>query len=179
MTLLCTQADVLDRPALSAAGISTFTETQAAQVDGYIEEASVLVEGYLGHTYADPPTDGSPNPDPVPDAARLVAARVVARALTSTPVDPNFDSYSSAMGPFSHQKHVAQDVLGGGVWLTRQDKMALDAIDTNARISNISTYHPEPTPVGLAGSILMPPPIWPPGMPPGWPYSPYGRGYDW
>jgi Phage protein Gp19/Gp15/Gp42 len=81
--------------------------------------------GYLAHMYAADET--------VPNAVVIVTARVVARALTTSPTDPNVDSYAStrAMGSFSasNTAHVAQDVLGGGVWLTRQDKMALDAID--------------------------------------------------
>jgi hypothetical protein len=123
MTDLCTIDDVLDRPALIGVAI---TATMTAQIPGYIEEASALVCGYLGHQFAG--TDD----DPIPNAARIVAARAVARALTATPVDGNCDSYTngSTMGPFAHTstRHVASDVLGGGVWLTRQDKMALDSI---------------------------------------------------
>lgn len=111
------------RPALVAV---TVREARRASIPGYIEEASALICGYLGHTFA------GRDDEPVPDAARVVCARVVARAITSTHVDPNFDNHSraSAIGPFSHTDthHVAPDVLGGGVWLTRQDKMALDSI---------------------------------------------------
>jgi hypothetical protein len=138
VTDLCTAADVLARPTLIGV---TLSDAKTASIPGYISEASLLVQGYLGHTYPDPPTDGSTNRDPVPDAARIVTARVVARALTATPVDPNFDRYASSMGPFTHTKSVAQDVLGGGVWLTRQDKMALDAIGgTYAKMTNVPMY---------------------------------------
>jgi hypothetical protein len=138
VTDLCTAADVLARPTLIGV---TLSDAKTASIPGYFSEASLLVQGYLGHTYPDPPTDGSTNPDPVPGAARIVTARVVARALTATPVDPNFDRYGSTMGPFTHTKSVAQDVLGGGVWLTRQDKLALDAIGgTYSRMTNVAVY---------------------------------------
>ena len=101
MTDLCTSGDVLARPTLIGV---TLRDAQTASIPGYISEASLLVQGYLGHTYPDPPTDGSTNPDPVPNAARIVCARVVARALTATPVDGNYDRYASAMGPFTHTK---------------------------------------------------------------------------
>lgn len=147
MADLCTEADVMARPALAGLTLST---AQTASVDGYIDEASVLIEGYLGHTYAADET--------VPDAARIVCARVVARALTATPVDPNFDRYDSTMGPFTQQKHVAPDVLGGGVWLTRQDKMALDAIGgVYSRMTNVSLYPFDPCPTAPPNWWLMTP----------------------
>src|SRR4051812_40145806 len=130
MANLCTDADVQDRPTLQGVNLSA---TQLAQIPGYIGEASVLIEGYLGHTYTDD--------EDIPVAATIVCARVVARALTARPVDGNFDSYGSTMGPFSHTKHVAADVLGGGVWLTKQDKMALDSIGSaHSRTSNVALY---------------------------------------
>jgi hypothetical protein len=132
VTDLCTAADVLARPTLIGV---TLSDAKAASIPAYIEEASALVCGYLGHTFAG--TDD----DPVPNAARIVTARVVARALTATPVDGNFDTYGSTMGPFAHTKHVAQDVLGGGVWLTRQDKLALDSIGgTYSKMTNVPLY---------------------------------------
>jgi hypothetical protein len=87
---------------------------------GWITEASTLIEGYLRHTYTADET--------VPDAARIVCARVVARALTTPVTTPNADRYDSTMGPFTASTQVTRDALGGGVWLTRQDKMALDSI---------------------------------------------------
>lgn len=157
MTLLCTSDDVMDRPAVKAVPVDTI---DADAIDGYIEEASILIEGYLGHTYPDPPTDiDVPNPDPVPDAARIVCARVVARALTAGRVEPNFDSYTNAaaMGGMSYTntRHVAQDVLGGGVWLTRQDKMALDSIGgIYSKQSNVALYDAPRHPTGFVGALF-------------------------
>lgn len=168
MTLLCTEDDVMERPQIKAAPTG-YINTES--IPGYIEEASILVEGYLGHTYPDPPTDPAvTNPDPVPDGARIVAARVVARALladaanTHNPgagpvVDPNIDSITStrAMGGFSATKteHVAADVLGGGVWLTRQDKMALDSIGgAYSRQSNVAMYDVPRHRQGIVGAMF-------------------------
>lgn len=132
MTALCTEADLLARPALIRV---TLSDAQTASIPGFSDEASVLIEGYIGHTFAG--TDD----DPVPTAAVIVCARVVARALTATPVDPNFDAYGSTIGPFAHSKRVAPDVLGGGVWLTKQDKLALDSIGgAYSRMTNIALY---------------------------------------
>jgi hypothetical protein len=128
---LCTADDVLARPELAGVALSA---TQTAQLPGYIDEASTLVCGYLGHAYT------GTSDDPVPNAARIVAARVVARALTSPRLDPNFDTYNSSMGPLAHTKHVAPDAIGGGVWLTRQDKLMLDSISTLPRFSNVALH---------------------------------------
>jgi hypothetical protein len=167
VTLLCTSDDVMERPQILAAPTGT---VDTASIPGYIEEASILVEGYLGHTYPDPPTDPDVvNPDPVPDAARVVAARAVARALIADaanngpggprPLDPNIDAYTSSrsMGGFSATKteHVAADVLGGGVWLTRQDKMALDSIGgAYSRQTNVPLYDPPRRVRGVIGAIF-------------------------
>lgn len=135
MIALCTAQDVTARPQLAGVPLSA---VQSAQLPGYIEEASTLVCGYLGHTYTADET--------VPEAARVVCARMVARALTTSPVDPNASEYSraSAMGSFSATStaHVAADVLGGGVWLTKQDKMALDSIGaiTRRTVVNLPMY---------------------------------------
>ncbi len=121
-------AFVLQHPTLQGV---TLPSSELAKIPGYIADASALIEGYLQRAYPDPPN----NPqavNPVPEAARTVCRRTVARVLTSTPVDPSFDSYAATMGPMSHTKHVAADALGGGVWLTNQDKVILNSITTTA-----------------------------------------------
>lgn len=157
MTTLCTPQDVLARPTLI--GI-TITEDMTEQIPGYIDEASILIEGYLEHVYPPAPVDDSPSPDPVPDAARIVCARVVARALTTTNTDPNYDSYTHSrnMGGFgaSNTAHVAADVLGGGVWLTKQDKMALDAISGigQNQATNVAMYDVPKGVTGFVGALF-------------------------
>lgn len=114
-----------------------------AEIPGYIEDASVLIEGYLETAYPDPPEDDTasdPTVNPVPQPARIVCRRMVARALSTPEIDPRFDSYASAMGPLSHTKHVGQDVMGGGVWLTRQDKLILDGIPGTDSAVHMAMY---------------------------------------
>lgn len=156
MTLLCTLDDVKARPQMVSLADSLDSADEEI-IAGWIEEASVLVEGYLEHTYPDPPTDSTePNPDPVPDAARIVTARVVARAYT-TPAGPatGQDSSNSTMGPFSKSAHITQDALGGGVWLTNQDKLALDSIPGRG-LTNMALYEPRRYPVGSINMLHGP-----------------------
>ncbi|MCV7010354.1 hypothetical protein [Mycobacterium gordonae] len=135
MTLkMVTTAFVLLHPTL--AGVS-LPSAELAKVPGLIEDASVLIEGYLERSYPDPPANPT-DPNPVPEPARIVCRRAVARAVVTPDADPRFDSYASAMGSMSHTKHVRQDVMGGGVWLTRQDKMILDGIGSADRIVHVS-----------------------------------------
>lgn len=140
MTLrMITATDVLLHPTLQGVQLPA---PELAKIPGYIADASALIEGYLKRTFPDPPdTDNPQTVNLVPDAARLVCRRMVARVLTSAPIDANFDAYASTMGPMSHTKHVAQDVLGGGVWLTNQDKVILNGITSaGVGVVNIPLY---------------------------------------
>src|SRR4051812_14736980 len=125
MTLkMVTTAFVLLHPTLQGVDLP---QAERDKLPGYIADASVLIEGYLQLSWPDPPANPT-DPSPIPGAAQIVCRRVVARALTATPIDPSFDTYASTIGPLSHTKHVTSDVLGGGVWLTRQDRLILDGI---------------------------------------------------
>lgn len=152
MTDLCTPQDVLDRPQLQGLTLGTVRE---AQIPGYITEASILVQGYLEHNYPEPPDPPEVSPDPIPQAAMIVTARMVARALTSSQSDPSTDTHSSGMGPFTNSQHTAQDALGGGVWLTRQDKMALDSIEGISvnHQTNVAMYDAPRYPSGLVNIL--------------------------
>lgn len=154
MTLkMVTTAFVLLHPTL--AGV-TPPSTELAKVPGYIADASMLIEGYLERTYPDPPVNPT-DPNPVPEPARIVCRRAVARALVTPDADPRFDSYASAMGSMSHTKHVGQDVMGGGVWLTRQDKMILDGIGNTDRIVHVPMFVADPCPEAPPNWWLMTP----------------------
>lgn len=88
-------------------------------LDGVIDEASVLVEGYLQIDY-----DGD---HPAPQAVIVVTSRVIARMLDSTGNLPAMaDSLSRGMGSFSATTHLVADSTSGGPWLTKSDKMALE-----------------------------------------------------
>lgn len=145
MTLkMVTKEFVLLHPTLTTPSPPT---TEANKIPGYIEDASVLIEGYLETAFPDPPEDATaedPSVNPVPQPARIVCRRMVARALTSPAIDSRFDSYASTMGPLSHTKHVGADVMGGGVWLTKQDKMILDGIPGTDSAVHVAMFELEP-----------------------------------
>lgn len=84
---------------------------------GLLEEASALVEGYLGRTFP----DGG-----VPSAVRLVVSRMAARVIQS-PKDAGFnqESASYTAGPYSQQVTYTAGASGGSPWLTASDKTAL------------------------------------------------------
>lgn len=109
---LATEADVAKRLGRE------LDETEELRVEGLLEEASVLVEEYLGCT-----------PDPVPDAVRVVTSRMVARALgrpTGTPgITPGQLSAQQTMGPFSRSATFEAGSTSGGPWVEAKDKAAL------------------------------------------------------
>lgn len=96
----------------------TLTAEEINQLPGEIEEASIIVEGYLGVEY----TAGNP----APLAVKVVTSRVIARMVNDTGgVPANADSFSRGMGPMNVTTHLVADSTSGGPWLTKSDKMAL------------------------------------------------------
>lgn len=90
-------------------------EDETFVVDGLLEEAEVLIEGYLGHI-----------PVPVPRRVVVVASRMVARVLEQPDVDAFYaESVQHAAGPFSETKRYSTGASGGSPWLTAADKQAL------------------------------------------------------
>lgn len=142
---LCTVADVTARPELVGRQVS---DDDTAKIAGWITDASGLIEGYLQREFIDT--------DPIPKQATVVCARMVARALTTRQAPPTIDSVNSSMGPFAASQHITQDALGGGVWLTRQDRLLLDGIMKEPRMTNVAMYDaPTQRPIGSANSRLF------------------------
>ena len=84
-------------------------------VDGLLEEAEVLVEGYLGRI-----------PEPVPRRVSVVASRMVARVLEQPDAEAFYaESVQHSAGPFSETKRYSTGASGGSPWLTAADKQAL------------------------------------------------------
>ena len=84
-------------------------------VDGLIEEAEVLIEGYLGKI-----------PHPVPRRVTVVASRMVARVLEQPDAEAFYaESVQHAAGPFSETKRYSTGASGGSPWLTAADKQSL------------------------------------------------------
>lgn len=84
-------------------------------VDGLLEEAEVLIEGYLGKI-----------PQPVPRRVTVVASRMVARVLEQPDAEAFYaESVQHVAGPFSETKRFSTGASGGAPWLTAADKQAL------------------------------------------------------
>lgn len=84
-------------------------------VEGLLEEAEVLIEGFLGEI-----------PQPVPRRVTVVASRMVARVLEQPDAEAFYaESIQHAAGPFSETKRFSTGASGGAPWLTAADKQAL------------------------------------------------------
>lgn len=86
------------------------TTAEIARLPGLLEEASAIVEGYLGVVYT---TD-----DTVPPQVAIVVSRMVSRALTTSIPD---GVKSEAAGPYQRSYSDGASSL----WLSKYDKLAL------------------------------------------------------
>ena len=90
-------------------------EDEMVVVEGLLEEAEVLIEGFLGEI-----------PQPVPRRVTVVASRMVARVLEQPDAEAFYaESVQHAAGPFSETKRFSTGASGGAPWLTAADKQAL------------------------------------------------------
>lgn len=108
--LLADQADVETRLG------RTLTSNEQARLDGLLEEASALVEGYLNVTYG-------PGDD-VPAVVVIVVSKIVARAISRS---GEMDALAASMeqtnaGPFGARFRESS------VFLTKADKLMLRPI---------------------------------------------------
>lgn len=83
-------------------------------VNGLIEEATIIVDGYLGGI-----------PTPVPRAVQIVAARMVARVLESPDDGHSISQRSYTAGPFTENLTYRTGASGGAPWMTAVDRKAL------------------------------------------------------
>lgn len=106
--MIATQEDVelrLGRP---------LTIEEAARVPGLMEEAEILIEGYLGEL-----------PEFPDRAIVVVASRMVSRVLEAPTDGFSTESTSYTAGPFGMTKKYAAGASGGAPWLTASDKASL------------------------------------------------------
>lgn len=90
-------------------------DDELGMVEGLLEEAEVLVEGYLGRI-----------PEPVPRRVTVVASRMVARVLEQPDAEAFYaESVQHSAGPFSETKRYSTGASGGSPWLTAADKQSL------------------------------------------------------
>lgn len=116
MTPLCTAEDVEARLR------RTLTPDEREYVDGQIEEAQAIVEGYLGC-----PDGKWPTLNDVPSAVRVVVSRMVARAIDQakqgSPMGAQQSSFTA--GPFVQQQSYTQGSNNGSPWMVVGDRQAL------------------------------------------------------
>lgn len=126
MAALASSADVVARLGRN------LTTDETARVGGLLEEASVMVEGWMRCV-----------PDPVPDAVKIVVSRMVARVLAVGGADnapePGVSQLQATMGIFGVNRSYSSDATSGGVWLTRQDKATLRPFGRRGRVGNVGT----------------------------------------
>lgn len=109
MDLLATLTDVTDRLG------SDLDPNKEEIALALLEEASVLVEGYLGRTL-----------DPIPRPVSVVVSRMVARVLQAPSPSFSVDTISQSAGAFSQSQKFTTGASGGSPWLTAQDKTVLN-----------------------------------------------------
>lgn len=123
---LATSQDVVDR-----LGRPLSTD-ETARVTGLLDEASVMVEGWMRCV-----------PDPVPDAVKIVVSRMVARVLAVGGADnapePGVSQLQATMGIFGVNRSYSSDATSGGVWLTKQDKATLRPFGCRGHVGNVGT----------------------------------------
>ena len=107
--LLATSDDVTSR-------LRDPDDADEERISALLEEASALVVGYLRHV-----------PEPLPDAVRLVTARMVARVIEAPEQSYGATSTQYTAGPFSQSVSYANGASGGAPWLTASDKTMLAA----------------------------------------------------
>jgi hypothetical protein len=106
--ILATEADVVARLGRD------LSDTEEERLPGLLEEASLLVEGYLGVVYTED--------DVIPEAVVVVVSRIVARAFTA----PNQQLLPE--GARSATAGIYSVSFGGdrtNLWLSKADKLSL------------------------------------------------------
>lgn len=127
--MLCNQKDVEQRLKRKLSTV------EAEYLDGMIQEAEVLVLGYLKC----PPGrfDGE-----IPEAVRLVTSRMVARVIQEGDIDPEVFGavqYGTTAGPYSQQSTFVSGARTGAPWLTKVDKSTLDQYRCGGKAFQIDT----------------------------------------
>lgn len=150
---LCDESDIKKR--LKLGDTDTLTVDQQKAWPSLAEEATTLVEGYLGREWiVDPDTDDDNDPsDPpaleadvlatVPKGIRIVVSRMTVRAMTqtqggATPVDGQ-QSASSTFGPMSYARGFSTDVFSSP-WLSKSDREALRRYVVRGQVQHVPMF---------------------------------------
>ena len=97
------------------------------RAEALLEEASALVEGYLGRSF-----------DEVPSPVTVVVSRMVARVLQAP--EPSFavETLTQSAGAFSQSQKFTTGASGGSPWLTAVDKTVLSRFRKRRGLYSVS-----------------------------------------
>lgn len=155
---LCDESDIKAR--LQLGPDDTLTDAQQKAWPGAAEEATTLVEGFLGREWdvdddtldgPDADDDGTEVPQTeadvlatVPRAVRVVVSRMTARAMNAgvgggqLPIDGQ-QSQSSTFGPMSYARGFSTDVFTSP-WLSKSDREALRRFVVRGKIQHVPMF---------------------------------------
>jgi hypothetical protein len=144
---LCDESDIKAR--LQLGDSDTLTDEQQKAWPPLAEEATTLVEGFLGREWVvddtlDPPQTESDLLATVPRGVRVVVSRMTVRAMTApkagggTPIDGQ-QSSSSTFGPMSYARGYSTDVFSSP-WLSKSDREALRRYVVRGQIQHVAMF---------------------------------------
>lgn len=146
---LCDESDIKAR--LQLGDSDTLTSQQQKAWPGLAEEATTVVEGYLGSEWdidpdVDPPQTEADVLATVPKAVRVVVSRMTVRAM-NTPANAaaagmvdGQQSATSALGPMSHSRVFPADTLFTSPWMSKSDRAALARYVVRGRIQHVAMF---------------------------------------
>lgn len=157
---LCDESDIKARLRLGVDGV--LTDEQTAAWPGLAEEATVLVEGFLGREWdidddtidgPDEDDDGTEVPQTeadvlatVPKGIRVVVSRMTVRAMTgastaggAVPMDGQ-QSASSTFGPLSYARGFSTDVFSSP-WLSKSDRESLRRYVVRGQVQHVPMFN--------------------------------------
>lgn len=108
-------SDQLLREAVAAALRRPLTSQETAEVDRLAVGAHALVRGHLDR---EPPKEAE-------ETVRYVVSQMIVRALTGPADAVGVSQQTVQTGPFQVTQGITEAAQGGGVWLTRQDRIML------------------------------------------------------
>jgi hypothetical protein len=134
---LCDESDIKSR--LQLGDTEDLTADQAKAWPPLAQEATGLVEGFLGRTWPDETLIAD-----VPTAVRVVVSRMTVRAMT-TPTGPGApidgqQSASSTFGPMSYARGFGSESVFTSPWMSKADRLALTPYLARQAVQNEPMY---------------------------------------
>ncbi len=90
-----------------------------------LEEATDVVQPFLGRDYTGDDDDDDGVPDDVPPAVRRVVARVALRGFSDDAAESGATGTTNTMGPFAYHINWSKEAQSGDFYLTDWDELRL------------------------------------------------------